>query len=133
LLSAVVVLVLQPHLIRIIQIKDWKPIFSLKGAVVLSSRRSFPSDLNTEEWLRVRNHVPPLNIRGRPPILTRRELLNAMLYVSATTCGWRQLPQEFGPWQRVYHHYRLWKLNGSWNKIYTALEHKSVELEGGGL
>ena len=105
-------------------------IFSPKGAVVLSSRRSFESDLSEEEWQRVKPYVPAISKIGRPPILTRRELLNAMLYVSVTTCGWRQLPGEFGPWQSVYHHYRRWKLKGSWDTLHAALASKPLELVG---
>ncbi|GAA2788439.1 hypothetical protein GCM10010470_23810 [Saccharopolyspora taberi] len=32
------------------------------------------------------------------------------------------LPQEYGPWGRVYDLFRRWQCNGTWQRIFTALE-----------
>jgi len=31
------------------------------------------------------------------------------------------LPHEFPPWSTVYHYYRPWRCDGTWEKIHDAL------------
>jgi hypothetical protein len=40
--------------------------------------------------------------RGRPVVIDRRSLLNAIFHVVRSGCAWRLLPSDFGPWQTVY-------------------------------
>ena len=44
-----------------------------------------------------------------------------MFYVTKTGCGWEWLPHEFPCWKTVYHYFRIWRLNGVWEAIHTAL------------
>jgi putative transposase len=30
-------------------------------------------------------------------------------------------PHEFPPWQTAYHHFRLWRLDGTWDYLNTVL------------
>jgi transposase len=39
---------------------------------------------------------------GRPPELSDRLLLEAVLYLSRTWLPWRDLPRAFGRWEAVY-------------------------------
>ena len=32
-------------------------------------------------------------------------MLNGMLWVRRSGASWRDLPERFGPWQTVYHHF----------------------------
>jgi hypothetical protein len=34
------------------------------------------------------------------------------------------LPHEFPPWQTVYHYFRRWPLDGTWERIHTALRER---------
>jgi putative transposase len=34
------------------------------------------------------------------------------------------LPHEFPPWQTTYHYFRLWRLDGTWEQIHTALRER---------
>ena len=31
------------------------------------------------------------------------------------------MPHDFPPWQTVYHYFRLWRDDGSWQQIHDAL------------
>lgn len=51
---------------------------------------------------------------------SKRELLNAVLYLVDSGCKWRQLPHDFPPYSTVRSFYRRARVGGLWDKI---LEH----------
>lgn len=53
--------------------------------------------------------------------LSRRAVLNAILYVVVTGCQWRNLPNDLPHPKSVYYHYRKWSLDGTWRRINQAL------------
>jgi transposase len=89
------------------------------------------SDLSEPEWLEIQAILPISKLGGRPPVHSKRVLINAILYAIATDCGWRHLPANLPHWSAVYHTYRRWKLNGTWPKIYQCLNHLTTDLLGG--
>jgi len=99
------------------------------GACALR-RTTYPSDLTDAQWERVRPLVPPIKPGGRPASVPRRELLNAILYVLRSGCTWRMLPHDFPPWSTVYHYFRCWRLDGTWERIQDALR-EQVRREAG--
>ncbi len=88
------------------------------------ARRAYPTDLTEAQWAILEPHVPPPKPGGRPPKHTRRELVDAMLYVLRGGIAWRLLPHEFPPWQTVYHYFRIWRDDGSWERINAALRER---------
>jgi putative transposase len=84
-------------------------------------RRAYLTDLSNPEWACLVPLLPPAKLRGRPRLHPWREIMNAILYVLRTGCQWRLLPHEFPPWRTAYHYFRLWRLNGTWQAIHTAL------------
>jgi putative transposase len=50
-----------------------------------------------------------------------REIVDAIFYLIRTGCQWRCLPHEFPPWKTVYHYFRAWRLDGTWERMHTAL------------
>lgn len=83
--------------------------------------QSYPSDLSEIEWSIVAPLIPEPKTKGRPSTISRRMLLNAMVYVTKTDCGWEWLPHDFSNFKTVYHYFRLWRLLGVWEAIHTAL------------
>ncbi len=88
------------------------------------SRRAYPTDLTDAQWAILEPLIPPPKPGGRPPAHARRELVDAMLYVLRGGISWRMLPHEFPPWQTVYHYFRLWRIEGAWEQITTALRER---------
>ncbi len=84
-------------------------------------RRRYPSDLTDAQWARLEPLVPPPKPGGRPPAHPRRELVNAMLYVLRNGIIWRALPHEYPPWQTVYHYFRLWRADGTFERMNAVL------------
>ena len=54
----------------------------------------------------------------------KRLLVDAILYVTKTGCGWRQLPTNFPPWQTVYSFFRRAKEKNIWEKVLEQLVSK---------
>ncbi len=46
-----------------------------------------------------------------------RLIVNAIFYIARTGCTWRYLPREYRPWKTVYGYFRLWRINGLWERI----------------
>jgi putative transposase len=53
-----------------------------------------------------------------------REILDAIYYVVKSGCAWRLLPHDFPPWKTVYHYFRFWRLDGTWERMHTALRQR---------
>jgi putative transposase len=94
------------------------------------SRRAYPTDLTDTQWAILEPLVPAPKAGGRPAKHPRRELVNAMLYVLRSGEAWRLLPHDFPAWQTVYHYFRLWRDDGTWEQINDAL-HAQVRNKAG--
>src|SRR5919205_4644047 len=53
-----------------------------------------------------------------------REILNAIFYIVRSGCAWRLLPHEFPPWKTIHHYFRTWRLDGTWERLHTALRQR---------
>ncbi len=79
-------------------------------------------ELMDEQWALIEPLVPLSNARtGRPP-RDRRILLNGIFWILHTGAPWRDLPERFGPWQTVYHHFAKWRREGIFAEIIEALQ-----------
>ena len=87
----------------------------------MGSRWSYPSDLTDEQWLVVEALVPAVRGGGRPAEHSRREIVNAILYVVRTGCSWRQLPHDFPPWATVFWYFKQWRADGTVDRIHDRL------------
>ena len=85
---------------------------------------TYPTDLSDAEYRHIEEHLPTANRRGRPKIHTPREILNAVFYVLKSGCPWRLLPRDFPPWRSVYHLFRAWRIDGTWERLNVALRER---------
>jgi putative transposase len=93
-------------------------------------RAPYPTDLSDAEYARLGPHLPPPSPLGRPRLRPLREILDAIFYVVRSGCAWRLLPHEFPPWKTVYHYFRLWRLDGTWERLNAALRERLRLLAG---
>ena len=49
---------------------------------------------------------------------------NAIAYVLRSGCAWRLMPHDLPPWSTVYDYFRQWRIDGTWERINTALREK---------
>ncbi len=84
-------------------------------------RHGYPTDLTDAEWEYLAPHLPPASPRGRPRVHSYRVILNAIFYLVRGGCAWRLLPCDLPPWRTVYHYFRAWRDDGTWEQVNTAL------------
>jgi transposase len=82
-------------------------------------------------WQRLEPLLPDAHRVGRPYEYDRRLVLEAIVYVMQSGCGWRALPSSFPPWQTVYEQLRQWRKSGIWDTIWSGLDqpHLTDELQ----
>lgn len=86
---------------------------------------SYLTDLSDAEWRVVQPLLPSETQRtGRPRQHPLRTIVNAIGYVLRSGCAWRLLPHEWPPWKTVYHYFRLWRVNGVWERIHLVLRQR---------
>ena len=82
-----------------------------------SKRKPYPTDLTDEQW----TIIEPLFVKMREYKYSKRELLNAVLYLVDNGCKWRVLPNDFPAWQTIYSFFRRAKQTGLWDNILRQL------------
>jgi putative transposase len=86
-----------------------------------SMRRAYLTDLSDAEWSYLKPHLPGPKPNCRPRIHSPRQILDAIFYVARSGCAWRLLPHDFPPWKTVHHYFRMWRIDGTWERLNTAL------------
>jgi putative transposase len=90
----------------------------------------YPSDLKDSEWAVLRPLLPARKPLGRKREVDFRTVLNGVFYLNKEGCQWRALPKEYGPWQTVYHYFRLWRISGLWQQLNDKLRVRERQAEG---
>ncbi len=91
---------------------------------MLKSQQTYPTDLNDTQWSKIRPYLPVEAKTGRPRKHGWRMILNGIFYLLQSGCSWRMLPQELPPWKTVYHYFRLWQRDGTWERLNCLLREK---------
>lgn len=81
---------------------------------------NYPSDLSTKEYELLKPLLPELKPHPRRK-WDWRLILNAIFYVLRGGCAWRLMPSDHVPWQTAYHYFRVWSLDGTWERINGSL------------
>ena len=85
-------------------------------------RLRYETDLSDDQWALIEPLFMALYHRGgRSPTYPRREMMNAILYITQTGCQWRLLPHAFLPSDTVYDSFRRWTKTGFIQKIHDTL------------
>ncbi|MEU0396960.1 transposase [Streptomyces sp. NPDC006208] len=54
--------------------------------------------------------------------MTRRQLIGGIPFRVRTGIPWRGIPEQYGPWGRVYDLFRRWQRDGTRHRIFTQLK-----------
>jgi transposase len=80
----------------------------------------YETSLTDAQWALLQPMLPKISKLGRPPI-DRRHVLDAILYMIKGGIQWRLLPADFPSWKTVYHIFRRWTLNHTWEALNARL------------
>jgi len=83
--------------------------------------QTYPTDLTDRHWDCIKDHVPVAKSGGRPRRLDMRQVIKAILHIVVSGSQWRMLPKDYPKWQSVYHYFRIWCDDGSWQRIHDTL------------
>ncbi len=96
----------------------------------MPARCRYDSDVTDAEWALIRPLVPRHPPWGHDPVISKREIVNAIFYINKQGCTWRGLPHDFPKWQTVYSYFRQWTRAGIWEGINDALRRAVRVVEG---
>lgn len=78
-------------------------------------------DLTDAQWRVLEPLLPDPPRRGRPRVYPLRGLIDGVRHRVRVGCPWRDVPDRYGPWPRVYALFAAWQVLGVWARIETAL------------
>jgi putative transposase len=88
-------------------------------------RESYESDLTDKQWEAIKHLIPKIKSTkkwgGRPEVYSRREIVNAILYVLSSGCRWVDLPHDLPKKSIAWKRFDEWSKKGIWKKINTFL------------
>jgi transposase len=81
-----------------------------------------PSDLTDSQWGLIKPLFDKKGDRGKHlERHSKRDMVNAVLYIISTGCRWRMLPKSYPRYATVYSFYRRAVAGGLWPEIDTRL------------
>lgn len=78
-------------------------------------------DLSEAQWAVLEPLLPTPSRLGRPRRYLLRDLIDGVRHRTRVGCPWRDVPDRYGPWWRVYALFACWQLLGVWERIESAL------------
>jgi putative transposase len=96
----------------------------------MNERRAYPSDLTDAEWEILEPLIPEVSEDATVPTISRREIVNGILYVLRSGCPWRLMPHDLPAWGTVYYYFRTWRIAGIWDKAMQALRKQMRQKQG---
>ena len=83
--------------------------------------KRYASDLSDQEFAILAPLVAQKAGSGKRRTVNIREVLNAIFYRLKTGCQWRMLPSDFSAWNHVWYYYRMWRDDGTLERINTSI------------
>ena len=85
----------------------------------------YSTDLTDKQWSIIRDSLRKENRGKHLKKHSKRELINAVLYLNKAGCQWELLPNDFPPYKTVSSFYHRAVKSGQWQKIMDALVKKN--------
>lgn len=87
-------------------------------------------DLTDAQWEVLAPLLPEAPVRGRPRRYCLRGLVDGVRYRTRTGWPWRDVPDRYGPWWRIYALFRSWQVRGVWEHLERELTTAVVTTQG---
>ncbi|WSR61133.1 IS5 family transposase [Streptomyces sp. NBC_01198] len=73
------------------------------------------------QWGRIEPLLPDRTPRRGGRWRDHREVIDAIVFKFQTGSQWVHLPEKYGNWRGVYNRLRMWAVDGTWERVFTAL------------
>ena len=77
--------------------------------------------LRDDQWERIKDLLPGKASDRGVTARDNRLFVEAVLWVARTGAPWRDLPDSYSHWHRIYVRYDRWSRKGVWLKLMTSL------------
>nr|WP_237773161.1 IS5 family transposase [Streptomyces luteocolor] len=77
--------------------------------------------LTDAQWARIEPLLPDRTPKRGGRWRDHREVIDAIAFKFQTGTQWVHLPEKFGNWRGVYNRLRMWAVDGTWERVFTAL------------
>ncbi|MFI1015980.1 IS5 family transposase [Streptomyces sp. NPDC020965] len=77
--------------------------------------------LTDAQWARIEPLLPDRSPRRGGRWRDHREVIDAIAFKYRTGTPWTELPERFGSWKGAHNRLRIWAVDGTWEKVFTAL------------
>lgn len=85
-------------------------------------------NLRNDQWARIEHMLPgKAGDRGKTA-KDNRLFVDAVLWIGRAGAPWRDLPEEFGPWNSAYKRFSRWSNAGVWHRVFAELA-KAADFE----
>jgi transposase len=88
---------------------------------------AYSTSLSDREW-EIIEPLLPQKKRTRPPVWSKRDILDGVLYQLKNGCNWEDLPKDLPPYSTVYWYYKQWRADGVLDEIMEKL-HEQVRTQ----
>lgn len=96
----------------------------------MNNLQLYPTDMTDSQWDYIEKLIPLAKSGGRPRALNMRMVINAIFYLVSSGIQWRMMPREYPKWQSVYSYFRLWRNDGTWQRVHDTLRARTREKAG---
>jgi transposase len=77
--------------------------------------------LTDAQWARIEPLLPDRTPKRGGRWRDHREVIDAIAFKFQTGTQWVHLPEKYGNWRGVYNRLRMWAVDGTWERVFTAL------------
>ncbi|WP_396334245.1 IS5 family transposase [Arthrobacter sp. lap29] len=74
-----------------------------------------------DQWARVEPLLPSSDGQRGRPLRNHRQVVEGIAYRYRCGIAWRDLSEQFGPWQTVWKRHRRFAADGIWDRIHQLL------------
>jgi transposase len=74
-----------------------------------------------DHWARVEPLLPSSDGQRGRPFRNHRQVVEGIAYWYRCGIAWRDLPEQFGPWQTVWKRHRRFAADGIWDRFHSVL------------
>ncbi|MBB5866517.1 IS5 family transposase [Xanthomonas sp. 3058] len=74
----------------------------------MKPRKPYPTDISDEEWAFAAPYLTLMDVQAPQRKYELRAMFNALRWIARAGAPWRLLPNDFPPWEAVYHQTQRW-------------------------
>jgi transposase len=80
------------------------------------------AEIGDVAWSKISPLLPSTDGRRGGRYREHRVVVEGIVWKYRTGAPWRDLPERFGPWQTAWKRHDTWSADGTWHRVWQALQ-----------